>query len=548
MTKTSKSYSRREFFRGGAAGIVTSALAISDGKCQSPAHLGEAPPPLGNGPRTLPLPSIEELQRIASGYRMDLSAEDLSRARGLMEGAFASYRRMDQFVEPTLKVKYPRDAGYRPSAAENRLNAWYWKSSIKGAPSGGLVGKRIAVKDNVCVAGIPMMIGSNVMEGYVPDVDATVVTRILDAGGEIAGKSVCDPLCFSGISDTGPVLNPHDARRSAGGSSSGSAALVVAGECDMALGADQGGSIRIPSSYCGACGIKPTYGLVPYSGIFPIEMTLDHVGPMAKSAAGCALLLEAIAGPDGFDPRQPTTVRTDTLTNYLTGHARGLRIGIVQEGFGWPGISEADVDMIVREAVHRLTRAGATVKEISIPLHREGPHIFAPIFIEGATTLLMEGNAMGSGWKGYYATSLMDFFARSRQIRANDLSDMIKLVVLLGRHMHDRYQGHYYAKAQNLVRMLRAAYDQAFKEVDLLAMPTTPTKAMLIPQPSEDYVSRAGASGMAQNTCSFNATGHPAMSVPCGNSQGLPVGMMLIGRFWEDGTVLRVADAFEQVK
>jgi amidase len=392
-----------------------------------------------------------------------------------------------------------------------------------------------------------MMIGSNVMEGFVPSVDATIVTRILDAGGEIVGKAVCDPLCFSGISDSGPVLNPHDPKRSAGGSSSGSAALVVAGECDMAIGADTGGSIRIPSSYCGACGIKPTYGLVPYTAIFPIELTLDHAGPMARSAADCALLLEAIAGPDGLDPRQPANVRTEAYTRYLTGDARNLRIGIVQEGFGWPGTSEPDVDTMVRDAAHRLAQTGATVREISIPLHREGVHIFTPIFVEGSTMLLMNGNGMGTGWKGYYATSMMDFFAQSRQVRANDLSEMLELVFLLGQYMHDNYQGHYYAKAQNLVQVLKAAYDEAFKEVDLLVMPTTPQKAFLMPQPNEEYVVRASASGMSLNTCPFDLTGHPAMSVPCGTSAGLPVGMMLIGRHCEDGKVLRVADAFERL-
>ena len=169
---------------------------------------------------------------------------------------------LDQFAEPTLPVKYQRDPGYRPPAAENRLNAWYWKCSIKGAQSGPLAGKKIAIKDNVCVAGIPMMNGTNVLEGYVPDVDATVVTRILDAGGEIIGKAVCESLCFLGgshTSDTGPVLNPHDPTRSAEEYSSGSAALVVAGGCDMAMGGDQGGSIQIPSSYCGAVGHKPTH-------------------------------------------------------------------------------------------------------------------------------------------------------------------------------------------------------------------------------------------------------------------------------------------------
>lgn len=481
---------------------------------------------------------------------MELSREDLVSFRNLMDGVLASYRRLDQFVEPTLAVKYPRDAGYRPTVAENKLNAWYWKCAIKGAPSGPLAGKKVAIKDNVCVAGIPMMNGSNVLEGYVPDVDATIVTRILDAGGEIVGKAVCEHLCFSGgshTSDTGPVLNPHDPKRSAGGSSSGSTALVVARECDMAIGGDQGGSIRIPGAYSGAVGHKPTYGLVPYTGVFPIELTLDHTGPIARTAADCALLLEVIAGPDGLDPRQPAGLRTDAYTKRLSGDARGLRIGIVKEGFGWPN-SEPDVDASVRQAAQRLARAGAEVSEVSIPLHRDGLHIWNAIAVEGATMLMVAGNSMGTNWKGHYTTSLLDFYGRSRRARANDLSETVKLVVLLGQYMQDNYHGRYYAKAQNLARVLRVAYDEALKGVDLLLMPTLPLKATLLPPPDasrEEYVARALE--MIANTCPFDVTGHPAITVPSGMSRGLPVGMMLIGRHWEDATVLRAADALQKL-
>src|SRR5947199_9378368 len=182
-----------------------------------------------------------------------------------------------------------------------------------------------------------MMNGTSVLEGYVPEVDATIVTRILNAGGTILGKAVCESLCFSGgshTSDTGPVRNPYDVSRTTGGSSSGSAALVAAGEVDLAIGGDQGGSIRIPSCWCGVYGLKPTYGLVPYTGVFPIELTLDHVGPIARSASDAALLLEAIAGPDGLDPRQPANLRPTAYTQALTGETPGLRLGLVPEGFG----------------------------------------------------------------------------------------------------------------------------------------------------------------------------------------------------------------------
>jgi amidase len=546
MTRQSP-YSRRQILHVGAAGAAATMAAASG--CGVARAGVQTPPPLETVPRVLRKPPLDELQRIARSYGLKMSAEDLTSFRGLMDGVLASYRRLDQFAEPTLPVKCPRTAGYRPPASENRLNAWYWKCSIKGAPSGSLAGKKIAIKDNVCVAGIPMMNGSAVLEGYVPDVDATIVTRILDAGGEIVGKAVCEHLCFSGgshTSDTGPVLNPHDPKRSAGGSSSGSAALVVAGECDMAIGGDQGGSIRIPSSYSGAVGHKPTYGLVPYTGVFPIELTLDHTGPIARSAADCALLLEAIAGLDGLDPRQSDAVRTEPYTKALTGDARGIRIGIVREGFGWPN-SEPDVDKMVQESAQRLSGAGAVVTEVSVPLHRDGVHIWNAIAVEGATMLMVSGNSMGTNWKGHYTTSLLDFYARSRRGRANDLSETVKLVVLLGQYMQDNYHGRYYAKAQNLARVLREAYDEAFRNVDLLAMPTLPLKATPLPAANatrEEYVARALE--MITNTCPFDVTGHPAITVPAGMSSGLPIGMMLVGRHWEDATVLRVADAFQK--
>src|SRR5205085_458530 len=286
-------------------------------------------------------PTLEELGRIASRFGLNVTQDDLRSYQGLMRGVLASYNRLDQLPEPTLAVKYPRDAGYRPAPAENPLGAWYWRTHITG------------------------------------------------------------------------------------GSSSGSAALVAAGAVDMAIGGDQGGSIRIPSCWCGIYGLKPTYGLVPYTGIFPIELTLDHTGPMARTVADVALLLEVIAGPDGLDPRQRADQQGDAYTRALTGHARELRLGIVEEGFGWPGASEADVDAAVREAAHAFERLGATVTSLSLPLHRHGVDIWTAIGIEGATMLMVQGNSMGTNWKGHYATDLLDVYARGRLTRADDLSETV---------------------------------------------------------------------------------------------------------------------------
>ena len=185
-------------------------------------------------------PTIDDLADIAAGYGLELTDEDLESFQGLMGGVLESYARLDELTEPSLLVSYPRTPGYRPQPEDNPLGAWYWRTDIKGASSGPLAGKTLAIKDNVCVAGVPMMNGSNILEGYTPEIDATIVTRILDAGGHIVGKAVCENLCFSGGSHTnatGPVLNPHNHSRTTGGSSCGSGALVAAGVVDMAIAA-----------------------------------------------------------------------------------------------------------------------------------------------------------------------------------------------------------------------------------------------------------------------------------------------------------------------
>jgi amidase len=268
---------------------------------------------------------------------------------------------------------------------------------------------------------------------------------------------------------------------------------------------------------------------------------------MAATAADVALLLEAIAGEDGLDPRQ-NGVKPEAYTSALRADTEGIRIGIVNEGFGWPGFSENDVDRLVEAAAWRFSEVGSQVSTISIPMHRDGKHIWSAIFMEGVAMLMVRGNGMGTNWKGHYSVSLLDAYARGRITQADDFFDTLKLVTLLGQYMQDRYHGHYYAKAQNLARILTKAYDTALQSVDLLVMPTTPIKATrLVPSdaPREEKVARAGE--MNVNNCPFNVTGHPVMTVPCALSEGLPVGMMLVGRRGEDATVLRAAHAFEQL-
>lgn len=548
-SKRSNHFSRREFFGVSAAAALTPVFLpqmIAD------AQAAVEPPPAGVPPRTVQVPTLTELQRIARQHFMDIGPKDLEEYRNLVTGFLGAFRRLDQFTEPRLPVKHPRDGGYRPQGSDNPHNAWYWKCTIKGAREGKLAGKTVAIKDTTCVAGVPMMIGSSVMEGFVPDQDATIVTRILDAGGTILGKSVCEHFCFSGssyLTDLGPVRNPHDPKRSAGGSSSGSAALLVGGAVDLATGGDQGGSIRIPAAWSGCVGLKPSYGLVPYTGVFPIELTVDHVGPMARTVEDCALFLEVLAGPDGLDPRQDRgQLKAEEYTKALTGDAQGVKVAIVKEGFGLPNASQPKVDDLVRKGALRLKELGAKVDDLALPMHSEAGAIAFGTYAEGALALMIHGDGMGTNWQGHYMTQMQAYFAQARRTRANDFSPAVKLVILLGQYLHDNYHGRYYSKARNCTRLLRQAYDEALERADVLVMPTTPMVATELPPADAGISTIIGHIwGMLQNTSATNITGHPSISVPCGTVNGLPVGMMIVGRYGEDATVLRVAHAVERL-
>ena len=315
---------------------------------------------------TIKRPSLAQMRDMAEKFGMSLTDAELAEYNEIMEPYIQAYDRLDATPDNLPPVRYPRSPGRFPDFSENPLNAWYVKTDVKGAMDGPLRGKRIALKDTVCLAGVPMMNGSPIMEGYTPEIDATIVTRMLDAGATIAGKAHSENFCLSGGSHTnskGPIQNPWKHGYMAGGSSGGSAALVAAGEVDMAIAGDQGGSIRIPASNCGVYGMKPSHGLVPYTGIMPIEQTIDHVGPVTNTVADNALLLEVLAGEDGLDPRQykPTVCR---YTEALGRGAHGLRVGILKEGFHRPE-SEDDVDQKVL-----LNEVGLDVKDLSIPDRR----------------------------------------------------------------------------------------------------------------------------------------------------------------------------------
>ena len=501
-------------------------------------------------------PSAEQIGELAWRLDLDLTDEEIEAYARIVGAGMAAYRRLDELAAPKPPVRYPRSPGYRPAPEDNPCNGWYWRTDIRGAETGPLAGERVAVKDVICVAGVPMMAGLQILEGFVPDIDATVVTRLLDAGAVIVGKAHAEDPGGSQTCALGPVRNPYKPTHVPGTSSAGSAVVLATGQVDMALGGDQGGSIRIPASWTGVYGLKPTYGLVPYTGCMMIETTLDHVGPMANSTEAVARMLSVLAGPDPLDPRQRGVIPPDYVQDYTPALERGvagLKIAVVREGFDqqpWKDLglpaSEAVVDDKVRAALRRLESLGAEVAEVSIPMHLVGPYIFRGIITEGCAQFMFEENGGGTNWSGFHDNTLIEALARGRRARPHALPPGVVAVALTGEYLQRYYDGRYYAKAQNLRPNLVAAYDDVLRDHDLIAMPTIPFRAPPIPAEDSSIEERLAATGaMYANTCQADVTGHPAMSIPCGMADGLPIGLMLTGRHFDDATVIAASQALE---
>ena len=381
-------------------------------------------------------PTPDDLRRLAQANHFELNDEEMAAFMGLIPEVFPRYEELEQMIEPREPQKYTeRQLGARPTAAEDPFNAIIRRCSVKGAPVGKLAGKRFGLKNNISVAGMPMTSGSAMLQDFVAETDATVVARLLDEGAEIVALLNLEDLSFSGGGDTstfGPVLNPHNPEHLASGSSGGSGSALYYDDIDITLGADQGGSIRMPASWCGVVGHKPTFSLVPYTGIMGADHSIDHVGPMARSVADAALTLEVIAGADPMDPRQ-TDVSVQRYTEFLGRGAQGLRIGILKEGFGHSS-SQADVDASVRHAVRILGDLGAEVSEVSVPDHLGYGPILWGMITEGATALL-ESNGMGHGWEGRYDVGLASALGRARKAQSNDFPPTVKFDATL-RQLH----------------------------------------------------------------------------------------------------------------
>src|SRR6202158_5122220 len=429
-------------------------------------------------------PDVDEVMEYGRALGFDLTPMEARMIQARMMDTIATLETFDEMrVEerrPPLRFT-DRDPGRRPSAAEDPLGAFITRCRVPGAASGPLQGKTVALKDHIALAGVPMTFSSHMMDGYVPDFDATVVTRLLDAGATITGKLKMEEFSWggpglSGVGDYGRPLNPHNREHVTGGSPSGSGAARAGRVGDIALGGDRGGSIRLPAAWCGIVGLMPTHGLVPHSGVFGLEPTIDYVGPMARTVEDIALSLQVMAGRDGLDPRQADVPAT--LPPYPAALARGvkgLRIGLLDEGFEVPGGDRA-VDEAVMEAVRTLERAGARVERVSVPLHTQALPALLPIYLEGGKRMY-DTHFGGTGAKTHYPSSLISIFGRLKQSHAREFSPNLKLNLLQGYYLQRNYGGGPLANAPNGRAPLVAPYDRVFAAGGVLAMPTIPMTA-----------------------------------------------------------------------
>ncbi len=497
------------------------------------------------------MPDADHLVELAAALNLGLSNDE---AKLYLPFVVDAMRELDAFAQSRADEGAPpmlfseRGRGHRPSLTEDRYQAWLWKCAIDGQSSGLLAGKTVSFKDHISVAGIPQVFTSQAMEGFIPDVDATVVTKVLAAGGKVVGKHMMNGF----MGDYGKPINPHNAERITGGSSSGSGAALAAGEVDISFGGDQGGSIRLPAAYCGVVGLKPTFGLVSHFACgFAAEPSVDHVGPMARRVQDVAAALQAVAGYDDNDPRQRRGIpdSIDALSN-LDGGVKGLRIGILEEGFAEP--IEPEVAAGILAAVSTLEKLGAEVTRISVPQHGQLDSAYAALVYEGQRALFDTG-FFGIGAKAYYPASIITAIDRMWRAHGDMMQPRSKLGHLVAELSRRNYHGGVYAKAHNVRPSYVAAFDRALAKVDVLALPTVrniaPAVEMEPTDPTEATLANLRRNWMllpmAYNTKPTNYTGHPALAVPCGKVDGMPISLQLVGNFLADPLLLRVAYAYQ---
>lgn len=402
-----------------------------------------------------------------------------------------------------------------------------------------LFGLPIGIKDNIVTKGMTTTCGSKFLENFVPAHDATVVERLHEAGAVTIGKLNMDEFAMGSSNENSaykPVRNPWNTKHVPGGSSGGSAAAVAAGEVLFSLGSDTGGSIRQPAAYCGVVGLKPTYGLVSRYGLVAFASSLDQIGPLTRTVEDNAYLLSAIAGHCEMDSTSANVNQTD-YTQALTGDIKGLKIAVPKEYFG-EGISEG-VKENIRAAIKKLESLGATVDEVSLPNSKYALATYYLLASSEASSNLARFDGIRYGVRAE-ADALEDVFKYSR---AQGFGDEVKRRIMLGTYaLSSGYYDAYYKKAQQARTLIKQDFDQVLANYDVIIGPTAPTPAFELGAQNDDPVTMYANDIL---TIPINLAGVPAISVPAGLVDGLPVGLQIIGKHFDEATIYRAAHAFE---
>ena len=466
-------------------------------------------------------------------WRQQLQRGEVS-ARELTDHHLARIEAVDSSVHAFLEV-----TADRARADADRLD----EARAAGEDLPPLAGVPIAIKDNLCTKGIRTTCSSRMLESFVPPYESTVTDRLWRSGAVLIGKTNLDEFAMGGSTETsafGPTANPWNTGYVPGGSSGGSAAAVAAGECMASLGSDTGGSIRQPASFCGVVGLKPTYGRVSRYGLVAFVSSLDQVGPFATSVSDAAELLQAIAGED---PRDSTCLKAP-VPNYrevLGRSVSGLRIGVVRECFDQEGL-DPQVKASVLAAADLLQSLGAELVEVSCPRFNDGIATYYVIAPSEASANLARYDGVKYGFRAEDASSLASMTARSR---AEGFGSEVQRRILIGTYaLSAGYVDAYYRKAQQVRTLIRGDFETAFASVDVLLTPTAPSTAFAAGTHADDPLAMYLADLL---TIPANLAGLPAINVPCGfDSEGLPIGVQLIGNVLEEPLLLQVAHQYEQ--
>jgi amidase len=495
-------------------------------------------------------PRPDQVVEYARRHHLELDPAAAERMAAIITDGLTSFDRIDELDTPAIELRHTRRApGRPPRPGEDPYNAVVRFCDVQGAEEGPLQGRTVGVKDCIAVAGVPTSNGGRRVPYATPTEDAVVVERLLDAGARITMKTNMEDLAL-GLGESsffGASRNPIDPRFSTGGSSSGSGAAVAAGMVDMALGADEAGSVRIPAAWCGLVGMKATHGLVPSYGMSYMDHTLDHIGPMTRTVADNALMLEVIAGADWRDPQW---VRSDPVAGAYTAAAdlgaEGLRIAVVEQALERSGCTP-DVLEVFAAAEERLSALGAVIERVSIPLWTDAWAIESAGIPFGLHAMVTSGG-QGIGHLGRVDVETMAATVAQNRLGANDLPPFLHVMLLTVEHMREAYLGVHFGKAQNLRLELRRQVAQSLADVDLLITPTTPTLPFALADGAldDDALAARMAIETVFNTCALDLTGHPALTVPAGTgAAGLPVGLQIIARHFDEARIYRAAFACE---